>query len=221
MNEVKTTHIYYLLDKSGSMQSIRDSVIQGWNDFIEEQKKIPGKLRVTMVQFDMVGWEAPDYFIPFEAANVRKNDVSLNRDNYVPGGSTPLLDAMAETIRSAEKRAADRKKDGKSEELIIFVTMTDGYENASRNTTNEQLKAMVDKKTADGWAFIYLGANQDAFGVGAGLGISGGNTSGYVATASGTSQILNTLSRSVGGYRTQVYAGAAVDNTKVLVDSEV
>ncbi len=46
------THITVILDRTGSMQSIRDDVIGGFNAFLQEQQALPGKATLTLVQFD-------------------------------------------------------------------------------------------------------------------------------------------------------------------------
>ena len=45
-------HISVVLDRSGSMASIADDVVGGFNTFLDEQRKEDGGGRVTLVQFD-------------------------------------------------------------------------------------------------------------------------------------------------------------------------
>ncbi|HEX6056861.1 MAG TPA: VWA domain-containing protein, partial [Intrasporangium sp.] len=52
MTNSNLTHIAFLLDRSGSMQSIKDDTEGGFNAFIAEQRKEPGECRVTLAQFD-------------------------------------------------------------------------------------------------------------------------------------------------------------------------
>jgi hypothetical protein len=46
------THITVILDRTGSMESIRDDTIGGFNTFLKKQKTEPGTATLTLVQFD-------------------------------------------------------------------------------------------------------------------------------------------------------------------------
>jgi hypothetical protein len=96
------THISVILDRTGSMQTIRDDTIGGFNAFLEDQKKQPGQATLTLVQFDSED--------PYEVIHDFKPiaDIPpLTRETFVPRASTPLLDAMGRGINDLEKRIAD------------------------------------------------------------------------------------------------------------------
>ena len=46
------THIAVILDRTGSMETIRDDTIGGFNAFLSAQKVAPGLASLTLVQFD-------------------------------------------------------------------------------------------------------------------------------------------------------------------------
>lgn len=160
------THIAVLLDRSGSMGVVRDETISGFNYFLKEQKATGDNATFTLVQFDS---ESTD--VVHEARQVR--DVpDLNQDTYQPRGSTPLLDALGQTIISTGKTLA-AIPEAKRPDKVVFVVITDGEENASHQFTKARVKEMIDHQTGKyNWQFIYLGANQDAFAEAGAVGIA-------------------------------------------------
>jgi hypothetical protein len=162
MTRADLTHIYFLLDRSGSMQSIKTDTEGGFAAFVDEQRKTPGECRVTLAQFDN------EYDVVYSGkalADVPPLDLQ-------PRGSTALLDAMGRLITSAGAGLAALPEDERPSTVIVAV-MTDGYENASQEWTHPAIKALVEQQTKDySWQFLYMGADQDAIEVGVSLGVS-------------------------------------------------
>lgn len=152
----------FILDRSGSMESCWDDTIGGYNSFVESQKELGGTM--TLVQFDH------DYKVLYTAKPIAEV-VPLTRQTFVPRGSTALLDAMGRAI-----------KDCKSPTAPTVIILTDGLENASKTYTKVHIKDLVEQKEKEGWVFMYLGANHDAFGEAESLGIAPGRTLNYDAT---------------------------------------
>lgn len=155
--EAIPVHVYFLLDRTGSMAQICDDVIGGFNTFLTNQQAKPGECVMTLVQFDSEG--------PFEVLHdaVTLDQVQpLTAETYVPRGGTPLLDAEGRLVVRAEERAAARQAAGEPVEAVIFVTYTDGKENASQEWTFEALSARKGRHEGD-WAFLYLGVGHDAY----------------------------------------------------------
>lgn len=169
------THIAVLLDRSGSMGAVKDETISGFNYFLKEQKAVGDNAFFTLVQFDSQSTD-----VVHEARPVR--DVpDLNQDTYQPRGSTPLLDALGETINSTGKTLAAIPEANRPDK-VVFVVITDGEENASHKFTKTQVKEMIDHQTAKyNWQFVYLGANQDAFAEAGAVGISVANAADFAA----------------------------------------
>src|SRR3712207_2304753 len=162
MTRSDLTHIYFLLDRSGSMQSIKTDTEGGFAAFVEEQKKAPGECRVTLAQFDN------EYDVVY-ADRPRADVPALDLQ---PRGSTALLDAMGRTITDAGARLAALPEAERPGTVIVAV-MTDGMENASNEWTHPAIKALVTQQSdAYGWQFLYMGADQDAIEVGASLGVA-------------------------------------------------
>src|SRR5262245_22685642 len=184
--------ICLILDRSGSMGGRETDVVNGVNSFIEEQRKLPDPASIAFVRFDS---EAVERFRPM--VNL-KECALLTADDYKPRGGTPLLDAVGTTIARLDE-------DWKAEkpERAIVVIVTDGQENASREYTKAKIQEMVKARQDSGkWAFVYLGANVDAFHEAGSMGFAAANTAGYRSTAKGTRSMYERVSQSVRCMRT-------------------
>ncbi len=161
MTDQTLTHVYFLLDRSGSMQSIKTDTEGGFAAFIDEQRSAPGSCRVTLAQFDN---SYEEVYADVAVADVAALDLQ-------PRGATALLDAMGRLVTDAGARLADLAEDERPGTVIVAI-MTDGHENASREWTHPAIKSLVEQQTAQyGWEFLYMGADQDAIEVGAALGV--------------------------------------------------
>lgn len=188
------TMICLILDRSGSMQGRESDVIGGVNAFIEEQKKLPDPTSIAFVRFDSETTACIERFRPMQALSEVK---PLTREDYQPRGGTPLLDAIGSTITKLDD-------DWKTEqpERAIVVIVTDGQENSSKEYTKAKIQSLIKARQDSGmWAFIYLGANVDAFAEASAMGINVANTAGYQNTAAGTKSLYATASASVGHMR--------------------
>ena len=153
------------------MAPIANDVIGGFNTFIDEQIRNGADARMTIVQFDsqdpqdVTIWGAP---LP--------EITHLDSQTFVPRGGTPLLDATGLLIGRTMVDQSARIAAGLQAEDIIFVTITDGEENQSREFNLAQIRELVEKRTEEGWAFIYLSAGIDAYADAAQMGIHSGDT---------------------------------------------
>ncbi len=150
----ETMHMAVILDRTGSMESIRDDTIGGFNAFLEKQQAEPGKATLTLVQFDSQDpYEVMNKFAP--VAEVRR----LTRETYVPRARTPLLDAMGRGINDLEESLA--KLPAKERPArVVMVVITDGQENASHEFTKGQVEKMIkEKQEKANWQFVFLSAD--------------------------------------------------------------
>jgi hypothetical protein len=185
------TEILVITDRSGSMASTAKDVIGGYNTFIEEQREVPGEAKVTFAQFD-------DVYEVVYAGRPLADVPALDSRTFVPRGSTALLDAIGRTLNEQGQRIAAEKW----ADLVIVCILTDGGENASREYDTAKVKTMTEHAEKNGWKFVYLGANQDSFGVTQNLGMKGAIVANYVASAAGTQAAYSSTSASVRGLRT-------------------
>lgn len=201
------THIYFLLDRTGSMNPMVDDVVGGFNTFLAEQRAEGDDARMTLVQFDSQD--------PFEviADAVRLAKVpELTAATFQPRGMTPLLDATGELIAHASKRVEMREDAGKKPESIVVVTFTDGEENASHRFTAATIKELVADKEALGWTFVFLGAGLDAYGESRGIGYSDGSVQAWAPDGVGVSAAMISTSKAMSSHRSKVRRGERVDS---------
>lgn len=150
------TDIICILDKSGSMSATKNDAIGGFNQFLAEQKALPGKATMTLTVFDTVV-DCCFSRKPLEEVEL------LTEATYSPQGMTALLDAIGVTVQQ-QKQVIEAKAEADRPEKVIVVIITDGEENSSHEYTRAALAAVIEElQTQHKWEFLYLGANQDAF----------------------------------------------------------
>lgn len=198
MTDPNLTHLYFLLDRSGSMDSIKTDTEGGYNAFMAEQRATPGECRVTLAQFDN---EYEEVYRDVPVADVPPLHLQ-------PRGTTALLDSIGRLVNEAGARLAARPEHERPGVVIVGI-MTDGHENASRELGHAQVKAMIERQTREfGWQFLYLGADQDAIEVGASIGVAAEQAMTYSRGRVGA--MMAATSRNIGRTRSAVAAGATM-----------
>ena len=190
------TKLWFLLDRSGSMRRLTEDVIGGFNTFVTDQAREPGRAHLTLVQFDS---EAP-FEIIHDAARIE--DVpELTAGIYRPRGMTPLLDAIGDLIERADRRIKARSRDERPAEDQLVVIFSDGLENASSRYDRAQVAELISRRQEDGWEFVFMGANQDSYLEAGRIGVSQESISNFEASAAGTSAAFQSISRATSEYR--------------------
>lgn len=179
-----------LVDRSGSMHGIWDDAVGGANAFIEEQAGVDGRAYLFLSAFDT------EYTRVVNGRLV--NEVREPLTGIMPRGGTALRDATAKLIQDIER---EQRYSQYAPQDVVVAVITDGYENASKEWTAEALSSLIKRKEEDGWKFIYLGANQDAWSTGVSLGFSGASTFDWAATSEGSRAAYTSLSSSIRSYR--------------------
>lgn len=186
--------LVFILDKSGSMAGLEKDTIGGFNAMLDKQKKLDGECRITTVLFS-----TQDHLL-HDRIDIRAVSPLTEKD-YSVGGGTALLDAIGLTISrivSVQKNTAEEYR----AEKVMFVIITDGEENSSREYSSDRVKAMIEKeKTKYGWEFIFLGANIDAVETARGFGICADRAVDYVPDAQGTALNFSVMSDAVMEFR--------------------
>ena len=148
----KPTLVAFLLDRSGSMTQCLDETIIGFNTYLKELKtKDTGKMRFTLTQFDSVSVDVVHDAVPLSKVK------PLNEENFAPRSFTPLYDAIGKTIRATEAKATGKYK-------VLFVTLTDGQENASKEWKKDTINSLIkEKEEKAAWTFAYIGVGKEGW----------------------------------------------------------
>ena len=195
-----------LLDRSGSMESMRSDVIGGFNGFIAQQQAAGPDARITLVQFD--SQDPQEVLIDARRITVAR---PLDDDTFVPRGGTPLLDATGQLIARAAVRQQERAVLGKRPEAITFVTITDGQENQSREYSHRDIRRLVKEKEADGWTFVFLGAGLDAYAEAGAMGYDPRSIQAFAPDGRGSAMAFERVSRAMLSRRAKLARGQSFD----------
>jgi hypothetical protein len=193
MTNPNRVEIIFVLDETGSMHKVWDDTIGGYNQFVQQQRSVNKDVRFTLVLFSKVPGE-PTF-------RTRYQDVPIpsveDLNNYMPRGTTPLLDAIGGTIDSVGARLAGMPEHERPGQ-VICVVLTDGQENASVEYTKAQVREMVNRQREGyNWEFVFLGANMDAIAEADAIGISPQYASNYAATPDGTARAFGCAAQTV------------------------
>jgi len=144
-----------ILDESGSMQSIKDATISGFNEVVQTvkgvEKQFPEQAHfISLVSFNGLGIKT----LLQQAPVSQLSEIDATR--YQPASMTPLYDAMGSGLTNLRAGLADKK-----DYNVLVTILTDGLENASKEYNGNSIKKLVDELQGEGWTFTYIGANHD------------------------------------------------------------
>jgi uncharacterized protein YegL len=188
------TELVFILDKSGSMSGLEADTIGGFNSMLQKQQAAGGDCLVTTVLFDN------NYELLHDRIDLKAVSPMTDKE-YQVCGCTALLDAIGRTIHkigNAQKNTADDYR----AEKVMFVIITDGEENSSREYTAVRVKSQIERqKNKYGWEFIFLGANIDAVETAGRFGISADRAVDYIPDKAGTKLNFAVMSEAVMSFR--------------------
>ena len=185
----KATDITMIIDRSGSMGSIREQVIRSFNDFLAEQKAVKGEANISLIQFD------DQYEVNYEGVDIQ-DAAELNATTYEPRGMTALNDAIGRTITNMKVRLQD------TNDNVVVVITTDGMENASVEYSRSQIREMIKEcEEKLGWKFIYLAADDATFDEYEGMGMERGRSFKSGRGRRGYDKATKLMSKKIAGYR--------------------
>jgi hypothetical protein len=192
-----------VLDESGSMLRNQMPTISGFNEFKDGQRQADGVCLLTLTKFSTPNGRE-NINIIFNALPVQ-NVPDLTEDTYRPLGNTPLYDAIGDTITAIDEKLNAIPENERPSVLVMI--MTDGQENSSRRFNLQQIKELIRERESKDWLFSFLGANIDAFAVGATMGFTTANTVAYNTDNMGGT--MAAMSSSTTRYRAARAAGAS------------
>ncbi len=187
------TELVLILDKSGSMHGLEEDTIGGCNAMLDRQRAEDGECVLTTVLFNH------RIDILHDRIDIRAVNPVTEKD-YRAGGSTALYDAVGTTIQKIDSAQRNTREDYRADK-VMFVIITDGFENTSRLYNAAQVKSMIAAKKECGWEFIFLGANIDAAEAAGRIGIDPDRAADYVPDAEGTRLNFETMSAAAASYR--------------------
>ena len=162
------TAVTFLLDESGSMHSHITETISGFNEYVQALQKEKG-ITFTFTKFNSIKVDVVYIDKPIKSVPM------LNMKTYRPDDCTPLYDAIGKTISTLAKKLKTYVKKPK----VLFVIMTDGYENTSKEYDLKALKGLIKSKQKEDWSFIFMGADQDAWLSAKDFGLHKGNVMSF------------------------------------------
>lgn len=188
------TELVFILDKSGSMAGLEKETIAGFNDMLAKQRGVAGDCNLTTVLFDHT----------YRLLHERRDTSSvkpISEEEYAVGGNTALHDAIGRTIHKFDdvmRIACAERREGK----VLFVIITDGLENSSRDFSAVDIRQAIEHRTSQhGWEFIFLGANMDAVTTAVDLGIARNRAQSFHADKAGVSMNFRALGETTVDFR--------------------
>ena len=179
--------IICILDRSGSMASLAEDTIGGYNSFLAKQKENSGAAEVTTVLFDNEYEKI--------AEGVDLNEIAeLTSKEYYARGTTALLDAIGFTINGTLEKMKNNEICPAKRRVLVMI-MTDGLENASREYNKKTVKSMIEATTENyKWNYIFMGANIDSAQEASSIGINRKHAMNYNADSEGVAASFNRMS---------------------------
>ncbi len=162
MTKANLTDITILLDKSSSMSATKDRTRSAINEFIQGQRDTNGECNLTLVTFSANDrWDKDWLQTVWDGINI-KEIRELADESYRPSGNTALYDAVGLTIERTGQRFA-KLPEHERPAKVLFVTMTDGEENSSKEYHLMKIKSIIEhQETKYNWNFLFLGADFNA-----------------------------------------------------------
>ncbi|WP_405295201.1 vWA domain-containing protein [Methanobrevibacter sp.] len=166
--------LIFVLDRSGSMRGSEQDTIGGFNSFIEKEKSKGLNTRVTTILFDDM------YEMLYKRKSIEEVE-ELTSEKYWVRGCTALLDAIGKTINTLDREIKNK---------VLFVIMTDGLENASREFSKTQISNLIKEHD---WEFIYIGADIDSYTEASRIGIRKSRVANYRKSREGFDEVFESI----------------------------
>ncbi len=205
MSEKQKTYHLMILDKSSSMNSVRDATISGLNeqldsirkaseDFDDQEQVVCFVTFSNNVEMEQI-WDA-------EISDVKNFD----GNSYRPDGMTALYDAIGMGVNKLRNQIQTDLAERKAN--VVVTIFTDGCENMSQEFKEaSQVKELVEGIQETGqWTVAFIGCgDEDVYRVAASMGVARGNTMSYNAGVEGTRDAMTSMSNAR-YLRTQSYS---------------
>ena len=213
MTKQQKTYVSIVLDKSTSMYNLRDKVIEVFNhltsDLASESDRNNQDTRLSLYMFaDLVETLYVDAGL--------KSLTPLSRANFVPAGWTALMDGVKEAVDRSS-----RMHDATAEHVShLVMVLTDGYENRSRNITQQDFAQLLAAKQATGdWTFAFYVPPGNKKDLANSFGVPLGNIMEWETSAKGVDDVyVGTVSAFSGYYGARAVGTKSVQSFFVNTD---
>ncbi|MCM1450377.1 MAG: VWA domain-containing protein [Clostridiales bacterium] len=144
-----------ILDRSGSMTSIRNEAVAGVNETLGTIKAYARQHRETSQHVSLLTFCGCTKKYVYDNQPI-KEIAEFTRDMYHPCCSTPLYDAIGMSCSKLLALTA-----GDPQARVSVTIITDGYENASEEWNHAGIAKLIADLKSRGWLFAYIGAEHD------------------------------------------------------------
>ena len=193
----KKTYIAFVLDKSGSMDCVRDNTISAFNEQMQEIRANSHKTGETLLSLVQFSGSVDETFFNIPIDEI---EGELDSSQYQPSGSTAMYDAVGYTINKLQRW------DEPGDVGFLVIILSDGMENASRKFTGHQVSSLrKELETTGRWTFQYIGCDANAIKEAVGLGFQ---TCSYSNTDQGWNKVSGQMRSAFVAYADNRHVGA-------------
>lgn len=179
--------VSFVLDETGSMMKVKDATIEGFNAYIQTLREDDS---ASLIRFTLTHFNSNKVDVRFAGVKLKAVPL-LTPASYQPAAMTPLYDAVGQTIRATEQQIADKKNPPD----VLLVIQTDGLENYSREYDQKGIFDLIREKRQQGWTFVFLAADLDAWQIGSQMGLTATSSTRYDGSVGGTRTMYAQMAR--------------------------
>lgn len=155
MEKKHQVHNLIILDESGSMEPIKTTIIQGFNELVQTiqgiERQFPEQEHfISFISFNGLGQKLLHFIDPVSKLK------QIDDKTYQPDATTPLFDAMGFSINKLKHSLK-----GQTDYNVLVTILTDGEENASKEYSGNNIKILVEELKQNRWTFTYIGTDHD------------------------------------------------------------
>ncbi len=200
MTNPNLTSIHVIIDRSGSMEGLKAETVGAFNHFLKTQQAVPGAALFSLTLFDH------NVEIIYDSVNIQDVKPLTLEQYWGEGGYTALYDAVGISIATARRRYESLPEEDRPSK-VIFMIMTDGQENRSKEYRGGKLQQIVNRaRTEWQWEFTMIGANIDTFATAESMGFNASNAVNFVASKGGMRGGMRAAAGAMKSYRAQTSA---------------
>ena len=175
-------HNLIILDESGSMQAIKRTIIQGFNELVQtiqgiEQQFPEQEHYISFISFNGLGQKILHFLDPVSKLN------QIDDSRYHPNATTPLYDAIGFGIHKLKYSL-----EGRTDYNVLVTVLTDGAENASKEYSGNEIRRLIEELKQKRWTFTYIGTDHDVTEMASSLSIN--NTMSFPKNITGIHEMF-------------------------------